>query len=224
MRLLSISVARSIWFFHLGDLNPRGKAVDKNLLLEIGKKYSFAIVPDVKQIVEARQKNTPLDFTNGVFKSPTGEVIDIKLSLYRDALFADTRSSTTDSDAFLTDMLETLASEFGLVDYKTLPIRKLYVSELFVALDKPLNLVNPKFSQFAASLQKKIKTPFKNISFELGSIGFWIDPDVKHHHVQFRLERQAEVGFAEGRFYAMAPLETEEHLKALTELESLFVV
>lgn len=223
MKLLSIQNARALWFLHLNDLNPRGRSVERNVFSEIAKRYSFTKVPSLVEIVEARQKNQPIQMLYGVFRAPSGEDVSISLQMYRDALFADTQSTTSDSEAFLNDMLGWLASELGLVDYKTIAIRKLYVSEMIVSLEKSLNMVNPKFSQFAKYLQEKTNTPFKNIGFELGSIGFWIDPAVKHHHVPFRLERQAEIDFSEDRYYSIAPLDTEEHLKALNSLEKLMI-
>jgi hypothetical protein len=221
MKLLSVNLARALWFFHLNDLNPRGKSIQRDAFAEMGQRYAFAKFPDAKEILEARQKGAALEFSLGQFKSPSGEIVQLALTIYRDALFADTRSFTADSDAFLTEMLEWLTSEFGLVDHKTLPINKFYVSEIYVSLNKSLNMINPKFSQFAKILGEEIKTPFKNVSFEVGALGFWIDPAIKHVHVPFRLERQEGVGFSEGRYYSMAPLETEEHLKALETLEKL---
>lgn len=221
MKLLSISIARTIWFLHLNDLNPRGRSTDRNGILEIAKKYGFPKMPNPVELVEARQKNQPITLANGTYKNPKGDGVEMSLSIYRDALFADARSTTADGEAFLTETLEWLTKELGLVDYKTLAIRKVYVSEMLVSLDKSLNAINPKLSKFADMLQQKVKTPLKNIQFETGAIAFWIDPALKHVHVPFRLERQADVPFEENRYYTMAPLETEEHLRAIEILEKL---
>lgn len=221
MKLLSINLARTIWFMYLNDLNPRGRSVQRNGILEIASKYAFPKVPTAVEILEAHQKNQPITLAGGTFKNNKGIDVEMGLSIYRDALFADSRSTTQDSEEFITEMLEWLSAELGLVDYKTLAIRKVYVSEMYVSLDKSLNMINPKFSQFAKTLGEKIKTPFKNIHFEVASLAFWIDPDTKHVHVPFRLERQTEAGFAQDRYYSMAPLETEEHLKVLETLEGL---
>jgi len=218
MKLLTINLARAIWFFHLNDLNPRGKDVERNVLSEIGKRYSFLKTPDMKEMIEARNKNQPFVLQHGSFK----DVEITALTIYRDAIFADTRSSTQDSEAFLVDVFEWV-TELGLLDYKTIAIRRYYVSEIYVSLNKSLNVINPKFSQFAKMLEEKTKTSHKKLHFEAASLGFWIDPDIKHAHVHFRLERQADIGFDEGRYYSMAPLETDEHLKALEILEEMMV-
>jgi hypothetical protein len=221
VKLLSISTARAIWFFHQTDLNPRGKAVERNAIVEIGRRYKFAKIPTPAELVDARQKNEPVVYPAGEFQSPSGTTIEVALTAYRDALFADTRSNTSDSEAFLVDMLEWLTSKLGLVDYKTISIRKMYVSEIYVALDNSLSGINPKLKKFVKSLTEKMKTPFKDIYFDVGSLSFWIDPALKHTHVPFRLERQVDVGFDEGRYYSIAPFETDVHLEAVAELEKL---
>lgn len=219
MKLLSIHIARAVWFFHLNDLNPRGKAIERDLLSGIGQRYSFAKMPGVQEIIEARQKNTGIQATSGIFKSPSGLAIDVELTMYRDAIFADTRSSTTDSEAFITDMLDWLTQEMGMLDHRTIRINKIYVSELYVQLDKSLNFINPAFERFTSMLRTNIKSPTKDLNFEAGALQFWIDPALKHAHVPFRMERQEGIPFSENRYYSMAPLETDEHLKAIEMLE-----
>lgn len=221
MKLLSVSVARAMWFMHLSDLNPRGRSIAGDVIAEITTRYMFPKAPTPIEIVEARKKNEPLVISGGRYKTEANEVVEVSLSMYRDALFADTQSSTNDSESFLIDLVEWITQKFGLVDYKTVAIRKLYVSEMYVSLDRKLNSINPKLADFVRELGGNIKSPVKNIEFELGAISFWIDPEIKHHHVPFRLERQVDAAFSENRYYSIAPLETEAHWAALGKLERL---
>lgn len=221
MKLLSVSLARAVWVLHLNDLNPRGRSVEKNVILEIGRKYQFPRVPTPVEIVEARSKNQPITLAGGTYRAREQTDVEVGLSIYRDALFADTRSDTEDAEAFLNEMLDWLANEFGLIDHSTLGVRKLYVSELYVSLSGSLNRLNPAFAKLAEFMQSKIETPFQNISFEAAALAFWIDPAVKHVHVPFRLERQSDIAFEENRYYSMAPLGTSDHLRALELLEKL---
>jgi hypothetical protein len=221
MKLLNIGLARAMWFFPLTDLNPRGKSVERELLRELAKRYSFSNSPTPLDVAEARRKNEAVTLRDGVFKNAKGQDVEITLHIYRDALFADGRSDTKDSEDFLTDALEWLSNEFGLVDHTTIRIRRLFASEIIVSLDKSMNLINPKFGEFAKMLGETIQTPFQNIRFEMSALGFWIDPDVKHIHVPFRLERQADFGFSQNRYYSIAPLGTEDHLDAIQQLEKM---
>ena len=198
-------------------------SVERDIFTAMAKRYSFAKMPDLKELAEARQKGGPLVFSDGVFKIADGPAINVSLTAYRDAIFADTRSSTKDSDAFLDDMLGWLNSEMGLLDYKSVAIRRIYVSEVYISLEKSLNMFNKKFSDFCKFLASTIKGPTKNLSVEVGALVFWVDPEIKHVHVPFRLERQEGSAFDEGRYYSMAPLETEEHLSAIEQLEKMTI-
>lgn len=221
MKLLSVNTARALWFFHTNDLNPRGRAVERDIYAGLAKRYSFKI-PDPKEMAELRQKGGGVVFSDGLFaKDKATPAIQVNLTVYRDAMFADTRSSTTDSDAFLDDLLNWMHSEIGLLDYKSIAIRRLYVSEVYISLEKSLNKFNRQFDEFAKFLASKIKGPTKNLSLEVGALAFWIDPEIKHVHIPFRLERQDGSAFDEGRYYSMAPLETEEHLAAIEQLEKM---
>ncbi len=121
----------------------------------------------------------------------------------------------------LAEILDWLHTDLRMTDPQALPIKKLYVSDMFVTLDKPLNFINPKLQKFLKLLAGKTKSPIEHVKYDLGSLGFWIDPVDKPPHTPFRLERAEGVPFAENRYYSIAPLETEEHLRALTILEEM---
>ena len=220
MKLLSVKSARSIWLLNLGDLNPRGRAIDRDVLSELVKRYSFARGPDIKQIVEARKNNQPVVLEGGVFQAADRSVIDVSLSVYRDGLMADTRCSTSECDRFLDEILSWLHTDLGLLDYRTVKTKKLYVSELSVSTENSLNIINPALNRFAEILGTKVISPIQNIKYELGAIGFWIDPAQNPKHVHFRLEREEDVPFGDNRYYSIAPLETEQHFDVLALLEN----
>ena len=221
MKFLSIKVARSLWLLHLSDLNPRGKSITRDALSEIAQRYRFATIPDVKDIIEARQKNQPFHLLGGVFQSKSGNRIDVAVTVYRDGIVADTTSSTSDGDDFLTDVFTWLHTDLGLLDHQTLPIRKLYVSEVYVTMEKSLNIINPKLEAFIKLLQSKLKGSSRKPIYEIGSLAFWIDPEQNPKHTHFRIERAEDIPFHENRYFSAAPLETDEHLKALELLEEI---
>lgn len=221
MRLLSIRATRSLWLFHVGDLNPRGKSVTRDALSEMATRYSFAKIPDVKEITEARTKNQPFVFGGGIFKTKTGITTEISLTLYRDGILVDSTSSTSDGDEVLDDLLSWLHTDLGLIDYKTIQVTKVYVNEVFVSMSNSLNAINPKLDAFMQMIGTKLKSPVKKPTYQVGALGFWIDPEQNPKHVHFRIERAEERPFSENRYYSIAPLETEEHLKALQVLDDL---
>jgi len=221
MDLLSINLARSIRLFPTIDLNPGGKAIDRDAIKGVSQRYAFAKVPEPKDVVEARQKNQGIVFSNGLFKTTAGKTAMITLTTYADGLVVDTRSSTSDADEFLDDLFRWLHTELELPDPKTIRMKCLYYSDLFISMSRSLNIINPKFAAFSQMLTSMTKSPQAPLNFEVGALGFWIDPAHKAQQTNFRLERAQGVPFSENRYYSAAPLETEDHLKALSELERL---
>lgn len=214
MKLLSVQQARSVWLFNLNDLNPRGKAIERDALKEIGSRYQFSTIPDLKALLDARENNKPVIFPDGIFKHGDDE-IGVALLMYRDGFIADTRSSTVACDAFLHDLLTWISEEFLLVHYEKVIRKKVYVSELYLRFEKSLNLVNPVFAKICEFLTNKGyragTTPI-----ELGVLQFWEDmPSTAQ--LNFRLERAVGSPFSEQRFFSSSALSTDDHL-ALLEL------
>ncbi|MHB8131973.1 MAG: hypothetical protein ACYDEX_23680 [Mobilitalea sp.] len=219
MNLLSVKQARSIWLMYLLDLNPRG--LDLLALIPIiREKYRFLeFSPSIDKI---NRETKEVRFGLGSFQKDSQHNISIDLSIYNDGFIADTRSSTNDSDAFLTEFLNWISVEFGFVSYQEVIRTKLYASELLVQTNKSLNIINPKLSKFAKHLTSMIVGhEHHTIDFETSGILFWTDPTIVNLPGPFRFERLIDVPFSENRYYSSAPLQTEIHLEMLEELENI---
>jgi hypothetical protein len=212
MDLLSVQRARSIWLFDIDDLNPRGKNLGTNLIDWLKGAYQFTRVP---------ASLTDLDETKGLYYAGgkftvRGEPIDVELRIYSDGFVGDTRSSTEDTDAFLSHVLLSAAKEFVLPYSPEIVRRRLYVSEMTVRCAKHLATVNPKLADFAGKLTQAVgaKSPL-----ELASIGFWPDILPNPSASVFRFERKWGAEFSDIRYYTRAPLQTAKHLEILQQLE-----
>lgn len=219
MKLLSISKARSIWLFPLNDLNPRGKAITGDAMPGMITRYKFAKIPSPLDMQSAREKNEPIKFLGGEFEGKGGKVV-VDFSAYNDGLIADTRSSTRDADLFLEDFLTWISSEFGLLSHHEIVQRKIYASELYITTERSLSLLNPKLEKLNQFISSKARG-FNDVRMEVSSIGFWADQIAPTKPVNFRLERAEGIAFSENRYYSLAPLETEDHLAVLEEIDSL---
>lgn len=185
--------------------------------MEIGRRYGFTVVPTPLEIVAAREKSDPLKYLHGSFTRSDGAAVTVDLLIYRDGIVADTRSSTSDSDAFISDMLTWGSEELGLFPHEGIVKTKRYLSNLWISCDSSLQLINPKIAGVAKSLSKKAYGT-DNL-FELASLGFWPNPERQAQTANFMLERSAKDPFSVNRYFSSAPLETEAHLAILDELE-----
>lgn len=217
MKLLSVQKARSIWLLYLMDLNPRG-LYDYALIAPMIEKYKFLKVPTK---FEEYDLTKGCVFANGLFKRESQDDIGIDITLYNDGFVVDSRSSTEDSDAFLDDFLTWLSKDFALIPYKEILRRKLYISELWMQANKPLNALNAKLEGFAKRLSSLMFTEKDHpIVFETSGIRFWTDPSLRANPPgQFTFERSLNTPFNENRYYSAAPLQTGDHLELLEELE-----
>jgi len=213
MELISVQRARSIWLFDTYDLNPRGKDIGSDLLDWLKDAYQFSKFP---ASVNDLDDTKAMYFAGGSFQVREEIFIAVELRVYTDGLVADTRSSTQDTDLFLSDVLQSVAKEFSLPYRPEIIRKKLYVSELTVRTDKKLAALNAKLATFSEKLSAVTgaKSPV-----ELSSIGFWPDLLPKPDTAIFRFERKWGAEFSENRYYSHAPLQTDMHLEILAELE-----
>lgn len=216
MELLSISIARSIWILSFTDLNPRGRHLS-SLYPALIERYKFGTYPKTLDEFDPQEG---LKLQAGLFQTSLNEPIAVDLTTYNDGFVADSRSSTSDSDLFLEDIFMWLHQEFNFSYYKEILRRKIYASELYVRMERNLKIANPELEKFARSLS--LNTPGdESISFEIGGVSFWADPAKAMGVSTFRLERAEGKPFKENRYYSSAPVQTENHLELLEELEKI---
>lgn len=213
MELLSVIKARSIWIFDFGELNPRGKRIHNELFQWLREKYSFTKSPSS---VDDLDETKALAFLDGIFQASASDVVAIDLKIYSDGFVVDSRSSTKVSDSFIEEVLTNAAKDLGLAYTSKLIQKKLYLSELNVSCKSALQTLNPKLSAFTNKISQLV-----NREVELASIGFWSEQKTPGQFFPFRFERKLNAAFSEDRYYSTAPLQTEDHLNLLDELEMI---
>lgn len=217
MELLSINTAKAIWILSVNDLNPRGKNLD-GLLKWLTSKYKFEQYP-ASSYLEDQSKGYV--FSAGSFPrgSHKDDNIYVDVTIFNDGFVANTRSSTKDSDDFLSEALTLATAEFHLAYRPEMIRKKLYLSELEVKMDKSLNLINPKLKAFTERISS-LQGSVPQISYECSSIIFLPDPSVQQWRPSnFVLERKLNVPISENRYYSVAPFHTEDHLELLKLFE-----
>lgn len=216
MKLLSVSLARSLWFGHMGDFNPKGITLS-SMVSYLAELYKFKKVPPSNADLSNMES---VSFENGEFVLNENEApIYVAFSLYQGGLTGDTRLSTKASDTFLMDLFMRLSTVFNVPPYDAIIRRKRYFSELYVSIEKPFSIINPKLKKVATFLTEN--TEAGEITFELGGMSFWPEQTAKWIPSPFSIERAAGVPFSENRYFSRAPIETAKHLELLSKLESI---
>lgn len=214
MEKLSVNLARSLWFCHITDLNPKGLNLFPIVTPLLLNSYKFKKYPADNELIDLSKGVT---YEAGEFVTNNGPVL-IRFTVYNDGIVADSISSTKDSDAFLADMLTHLSKDIGLPNYERIIRRRGYLSQVFVKMQRSLELMNPNLKKISDYLSKNVLD--KDIYFEAGGISFWPDQGSAMKPSPFTFERVLNVQFSENRYYSAAPLQTEQHYELLDMLES----
>jgi len=206
------------------DINPRGKAVDSDLIEWLKATYHFQKYPSSPLDFDPETKT--LTFAAGRFKSGyetdrKERYIAVDLLIYTDGVMANTRSSTHDSDTFLEGTIRAAVKELNLV-YPDNIRKKLYYSEMDIRLDRSMNFLNPKLEKLAATISSLLGDPNSTV-FEFSGVSFLPEPKAQAMVSSFSIERKVNTEWPENRYYSRAPLQTDAHLRLLEEFEGLLI-
>lgn len=216
MELLAVRTARFIAAISIEELNPRGLAIYQSLVEGLTDKYNFSIPPN---------EDEPYDETKGItFEDGewNGFAID-KITIFPDGIVIETRSSTADSEAIFDEAIVWASESLGLTYKPEMVTRRVYISELIFRTDVALNNLNPILQQFSEKISNAVKreTGFA-YNFEPSGILFHYDAsETKTSVTPFRIERLDNTAYSANKYYSIAPLHTEEHLKLLEEFEAI---
>jgi len=215
MELLSVRTARLLVFFPTNELNPHGRALIQDVFPAFVERYHFAKYP---------QKYEEFDESNGVrFENGAWNGLQCTIVIYHNGILVDTRSSSDDSETILEDALKWGADSFGLVYKPEMLMRKAYLSELDIKCDIPLESLNSKLDAFVNKLSTTVsQLTGQNLNYKADALRLNFDTAFsKGPAGPMRIERLAEVPFAENKYYVSAPLPTKLHLEFLEEFESI---
>lgn len=218
MKLLAVRMARAIWLTPSYFLNPKGLFI-RPMIEAMRARYSFLKVP---LDVPFPSPSEGTKFEQGVFNGKNGAVQIIGLTLHNDGVLIDTRSSTDDADSFMEDVIAWADKEYGMPALSALPIKRVYVSELNVTFQKPPAIFNPKLAPLLAEISAAIADKAQG-NADLLSVQLSTDPTKTNRQSFFRVDREINTPFEEGRYYSFASTKTDVHIRLLERLEDLAV-
>ena len=212
MKLLSVNRARSIWIVPLFDLNPFGRSMFSTIPAVV-EKYKFLQAPSKLEELDTIKG---IKFLGGTFLKNEHE-IHVELTVFADGILAETRSSTDDSDAFLDELLTWQVKEHGIVPYQEHLRSKLYLSELWVWPERPLDSINQRLEAFSKRLTSLIGGySHLPINYETTGIVFSTEPTIVNPPAAFLGLRGRSVSLLKKTgIHPVAPLPTTTHIELL---------
>ena len=216
MRLINVSIARSVWLFPTDGLNPLG--LDSlALLIAVKERYAFQKAPSTPEDITPASGG--LEFLNGSFEYEEKKIMLTALKIFGDGVIAETKHNTDASDALLEDVLKYAVDSFGWKFDESMVKRKAYYSELVMDGKLTISGVSDKLQRISNLLSEdRPRNPFS-----VAGVRFGVDPTVEgdSNIPQFVIDRRAGVSFAEDRYFCQAPFTTEGHLQLLGEIEKV---
>ena len=146
------------------------------------------------------------------------------LTIYRNGIIVDTRSSTADSEKILEETLVWAAKEFGITYRPGVIKREGYVSNLtFYSKIPLLSGLNDALSKLSTRIGNATSQVVGHpLSFE--TVGITMNhewPQVAGRPIAaFTINRRIETPFSENKYFSEAPLPTDLHITLLQEFEN----
>ena len=207
MHLVKVNLARSIWLFDTGELNPRGATIGP-LFNELIRRYHFTGYPKVEDFRHRKD----LLFSDGTYITDSKQV-RVELEILADGLIANTTHSTEASDEFLTDFIGWATSKLESSDPVIPTGKKLCRSELVIQANHGLIGVCGKLDEFAKALRDETDGDQEPSAIIFGS---------EKQTSSFTFERRINEPFTSNRFFSAAMIQTKTHLSLLERLEKVF--
>jgi hypothetical protein len=211
MKLLSVGLARALWFLDVNDLNPGGKDIYTHLFPALLEDYKFKTYPKAGDDLSQGMK-----LMNGEFVKKDGTVLVVNCTVFNDGIAVDTFSSTADSEELLEEVLTGLP-DLGFAYEPEMVRRKAYVSQVNVKCSKALYALNPRLADFA----ERISSAVSGTVFTFSAVEFWPDQTLVIKPANFSFQRKIGDPQDSDRYWSQAALPTDKHLELLEEFEAL---
>lgn len=197
-----------------------------DLILSIQQRYQFTIAP----MIDAAQLNGPFDFKVGKFAN--GEITNSISQMVLQLEGGIVTTSSTDVAELILDDLHGLLDKTFHFRLTSATQKRSYASAIIVEFESDIE----KQIEFIGRVEKLInssggKSPerkFKRISFGLEDQNIpnpanpvMISPLESIEKVDFVIERRAGEPFSLNRYFCVAPMRTQDHIKVLEQIAEI---
>lgn len=216
MKVTAVLLARLSAWLEIAELTPRNEISTPQLVERLRERYSFRVGPQTPEQFDISKEG--LNFADGQLN----EINVLRLSLYLRGIIVETRSSTDDSEAFLSDLLGWINGLTGAETVRV--IRRLYVSHLIFETDKGVALLNHRLAELGRWAAEKIseRMETKLPAFEVCGLQFGFDElTYRFPPGRISVERREESPFPDNKYFSSAPLQTDDHVEFLKRFEAI---
>jgi len=198
-----------------------GHAYLPDLINAVKERYGFVRVPEL--IVDLEVSDThPATFQHGKFVNDERSILIKQLDVYTNWVIATTESSTSDADAFLSDITAWFSSSYFTVvssPYVT------YLSQLEVVLDASFGKAATFFNQARVTFANALASYQEKLPPDVEMSGFSLHYDTTKRPNDlaasaFTIERRVGRSYGDNVYFTQAPLTTSDHIEVLREIET----
>jgi hypothetical protein len=201
------------------------KIIPLELINAVKQRYQF-VNPDTSSF----SSNAPIDFQAGKFQYD-GKTISVEqfvvthIGNRATSLGVSTRMSSDASDAFLDNVIEWAATEYGLDANEVLP--RSYFSQVEFVLSKPVSSYFTELNEVGKAITDYVQGyGLENCPpYEFGGFSMHFDL-VKYDNLTprpqpFAIERRVGSSYEERKYFSQAPLRTKDHKTIVERLEGI---
>lgn len=216
MKIVTIEGGRVLDLVPTEELRPRHGVYLPDLIRSITERYAFSVVPT--NIAEGNKSG--VKFEHGKITIDGNIAVIKELAVYSDGLIVDS-FDTAVADFVLDDLLSWATATFNLQERKS-PVHRTYTSAVVIDFEKLIEPALGNLAKVCGLLSESLHRSYGwNYEYNLNRLSFSVDPLAIPHlrATQFFIERRLQVPYSENRYYSLAPLQTEEHLRLLETIE-----
>lgn len=221
MRLIGQELGRAVAMLTPEEWRSRSLSTPDAFKL-IKERYQFTYSPNLSLPWDDVQKNG-WKFQLGKLAVKDSTVLIQELNIYNDGIVVNA-TTTDDAEAFLKDLFAWARETAGIRDLTNVG-RRLFVSNVVVEFERPVNQLINGFKDFSLILNKLMQATYKaDLPMQLRTLAFHYDQLALPEWIKvtyFSIDRRIGHKYEENRFFCEAPLRTSDHLNALEALENL---
>ena len=217
MKLIASDTGQVFQRFEPDEVRPEREIFIPQLFALARERYGFLGASD-----PAAAKDAGAKFRDGCLAIAGRQIAVAALEIYTDGVIVRCRD-TNDADVVLDDAIEWLIKTFGVRRPQT-TFQRNYQSHLVVEFDGRSAI--HRFEMVAKIMGAAFNAahPLLKGEFDVQRLAFAIDPALVPPHTTtgFIFERRGQALYSLNRYFCMAPLRTEDHVRLLEEIEKVW--